>query len=100
MAHGWVRYDPSYAHDLVTTLSKFLCLGMDLNAIIRSATETPARAIRRHDLGTLKVGAAGDASLIRIDDGDFDYVDVTGEHLAGKKRISAHGMVIRGEWWA
>jgi len=87
------------AHDLVTTMSKFLCLGMGLNDIIRSTTETPARAIKRLDLGTLKPGAAGDATLMRIDDGNFDYVDVTGEHLAGKKRISAHGMVIRGEWW-
>ena len=87
------------AHDLVTTMSKFLCLGMGLNDIIRSATETPARAIKRHDLGTLKPGAAGDATLMRIDRGDFDYVDVTGEQLAGKKRISAHGMVIKGEWW-
>ncbi|MBK1870885.1 amidohydrolase/deacetylase family metallohydrolase [Taklimakanibacter albus] len=88
------------AHDLVTTMSKFLCLGMGLNDIIRSATETPARAIKRLDLGTLKPGALGDASLIRIDDGQFDYVDVTGEHLAGTKRISAHGVVMRGEWWA
>ncbi len=88
------------AHDLVTTMSKFLCLGMGLNDIIRSATETPARAIKRLDLGTLKPGALGDASLIRIDDGQFDYVDVTGEHLTGSKRISAHGVVIRGEWWA
>lgn len=87
------------AHDLVTTMSKFLCLGMDLKQIIRSATETPARAIKRHDLGTLKIGAAGDASLLRIDDGDFDYVDVVGEHLPGKKRISAHGIIIKGEWW-
>ena len=41
----------------------------------------------------------GDASLIRIDEGNFDYVDVTGEHLAGTKRISAQGIIIRGEWW-
>jgi dihydroorotase len=88
------------AHDLVTTMSKFLCLGMGLNDIIRSTTETPARAIKRHELGTLKPGAQGDATLIRIDGGSFDYVDVTGEHLEGNKRISAHGMVMRGEWWA
>jgi dihydroorotase len=88
------------AHDLVTTMSKFLCLGMGLNDVIRAATETPARAIKRHDLGTLKVGSLGDATLIRIDEGRFDYVDVTGEHLDGGKRITPHGMVMRGEWWA
>jgi dihydroorotase len=88
------------AHDLVTTMSKFLCLGMDLTDVIRAATETPARAIKRHDLGSLKVGSLGDATLMRIDDGRFDYVDVTGEHLEGNKRITPHGMVMRGEWWA
>jgi dihydroorotase len=87
------------AHDLVTTMSKFLCLGMGLNDVIRASTETPARAIKRHDLGTLKVGSLGDATLIRVDEGRFDLVDVTGEHLEGKKRITAHGMVMRGEWW-
>jgi dihydroorotase len=87
------------AHDLVTTMSKFLCLGMGLHDVIRAATETPARAIKRHDLGTLRIGSLGDATLIRIDEGRFDYVDVTGEHLEGNKRIGAHGMVMRGEWW-
>jgi len=87
------------AHDLVTTMSKFLCLGMGLNEVIRASTETPARAIKRHDLGTLKVGSLGDATLIRIDEGRFDYIDVTGEHLEGSKRITPHGMVMRGEWW-
>lgn len=87
------------AHDLVTTMSKFLCLGMSLGDVIRASTETPARAIKRHELGTLKVGALGDATLIRVDEGRFDYVDVTGEHLEGKKRITPHGMVMRGEWW-
>jgi dihydroorotase len=87
------------AHDLVTTMSKFLCLGMSLNDVIRASTETPARAIKRHDLGSLKPGSLGDATLIRVDDGRFDYVDVTGEHLDGAKRITAHGMVMRGEWW-
>jgi dihydroorotase len=87
------------AFDLVTTMSKFLCLGMGLNDVIRAATETPARAIKRLDLGSLKPGSLGDATLIRIDEGSFDYVDVTGEHLDGKKRVSPHGMVMRGEWW-
>ncbi|MGE0008590.1 MAG: amidohydrolase/deacetylase family metallohydrolase [Parvibaculaceae bacterium] len=87
------------AHDLVTTMSKFLCLGMGLADVIRAATETPARAIKRHDLGSLKPGSLGDATVMRIDEGSFDYVDVTGEHLEGRKRITPHGMVMRGEWW-
>ena len=39
------------AFDLLTTMSKFVELGMDFNAIIKSATETPAKALLRPDLG-------------------------------------------------
>jgi dihydroorotase len=87
------------AHDLVTTMSKFLCLGMELKDVIHAVTLAPARAIRRHELGTLRPGAAGDATLLRIDEGKFDYADVTGEHLEGGKRITAKGMVVAGDWW-
>ena len=40
------------AFDLVTTMSKFLCLGMPLIEVIQAATERPAHALQRPDLGT------------------------------------------------
>src|SRR5262249_39746116 len=56
--------------DLPTTLSKFLCLGLRLPDVVRAATATPARAIGRSgDLGSLEVGAAGDAAVFQIEDG-------------------------------
>jgi dihydroorotase len=87
------------AHDLVTTLSKFLCLGMELGDVVKAATENAARALRRPELGTLKPGSPGDATILSVDAGDFDYVDVVGEHLAGKHKINARGTVIAGKWW-
>jgi dihydroorotase len=87
------------AHDLVTTMSKFLCLGMDLGEVIRASTENAARALRRPELGTLKPGSTGDATVLSVDDGDFDYDDVTGEHMAGKRKINSRGVVIGGRWW-
>ena len=47
------------AFDLLTTMSKFLCLGLPLAETVKAATEAPAKALRRGDLGTLKPGAAG-----------------------------------------
>ena len=47
------------AFDLLTTMSKFLCLGMPLADIVRAATEAPAKALRRSDLGTFKPGLGG-----------------------------------------
>lgn len=86
------------AFDLLTTMSKFLCLGMPLTEVIRCTTENPARALQRPALGTFRQGGVGDASVLALENGTFDYVDVTGEHLAGQARLSARGLVIGGEW--
>jgi dihydroorotase len=87
------------AFDLLTTLSKFLCLGMPLPEVVRAATENPARALKRPDLGTFKPGSAGDASILELQDGSFDYVDSTGERLSGKMRLKARSVVIGGRIW-
>ena len=84
------------AFDLLTTMSKFVELGMDFNEIIRSATETPAKALLRPDLGTFRTGSAGDASIIEWRKGSFDYVDSTGEHLASKNRLLADRVIVNG----
>ena len=87
------------AFDQVTTMSKFLCLGMSLPDVIKASTETAAFALKRPELGSLKPGSAGDATLLSVDDGTFDYVDVVGEHLEGRQRIHSRGVVIAGKWW-
>lgn len=85
--------------DQTTTLSKFLCLGMPLDRVIASSTVNAAMAIKRPELGTLKVGAVGDATLLRLEEGRFDYEDVVGEHLEGHQRLTSEGVVIGGRWW-
>ena len=87
------------AFDQVTTLSKFLCLGVPLKEVIRASTENAARALSRPDLGTLKPGNAGDAAILSLDEGAFDYTDVVGEHVMGDRKINARGVVLAGRWW-
>lgn len=87
------------AFDQVTTLSKFLCLGMPLDRVIAASTVNAAMAMKRPELGTLKPGAVGDATLLRLNEGRFDYVDVVDEHLEGDKRLTSEGVVIGGKWW-
>jgi dihydroorotase len=87
------------AFDQVTTLSKFLCMGMPLNEVIASTTVNAAMALRRPELGSLKPGSVGDATILDIQEGSFDYVDVVGEHLTGTKKIASVGVVLRGRWW-
>jgi len=87
------------AYDLVTTLSKFLPLGMSLPEIIRASTEAPARAVRRPDLGTLRPGSAGDVSVLSLREGSFDLEDTLRETVTVPERIFAEGCVIGGKWF-
>jgi dihydroorotase len=87
------------AFDLLTTMSKFLVLGLDLPTVIRLATVNAASAIRKPELGTLKPGSVGDASILELRDGSFEYLDVIGEKVVGKQRLLAAGVVVGGKWW-
>ena len=87
------------AFDQVTTMSKFLCLGMPLADVIAASTVNAAFALKRPELGSLKPGCVGDATILSVKDGRFDYVDVVGEHLMGDRRIVSDGVVIAGRWW-
>ncbi len=87
------------AFDQVTTMSKFLPLGMSLNDIVAASTVNPAKAIRRPDLGTFKPGSSGDASILEMRQGSFDLEDVMGEVVTVKERLFAAGTVIGGRWW-
>ena len=87
------------AFDQLVTMSKFLALGLDLTSIIRAATAAPAAALGRRDLGHLAVGAAGDATLLELVEGDFEFRDVLGETRRGKQRLALRGLIVAGELW-
>jgi dihydroorotase len=87
------------AFDQVTTMSKFLCMGLGLPDVIKASTSNAAFALKRPELGSLRPGSAGDATVLSVDEGKFDYVDVVGEHLAGDRKINSRGVVIGGKWW-
>jgi dihydroorotase len=87
------------AFDQVTTMSKFLCLGVPLADVIAASTVNAAFALKRPELGSLKPGSVGEATILSVKEGRFDYVDVVGEHLEGDRRIVSEGVVIAGRWW-
>ena len=88
------------AYDVLVTMSKFLCLGLPLAEVIRAATQAPAAAIRRPDLGTLAPGAAGDAVLLENRKGPVVYVDSIGGEMKADKRLVPRGVVLGGKWWS
>jgi dihydroorotase len=85
------------AFDQITTMSKLLSLGMDLTEVIRAGTAAPAAALGRDDFGHLGVGAVGDASIIDLAEGAFEYRDVLGETRQGRQRLTASGLVVSGQ---
>jgi dihydroorotase len=87
------------AFDQVTTMSKFLCLGMSLSDVIKCSTVNAGLALKRMEYGSLKVGSLGDATILSVKEGKFDYVDVIGEHLIGDRKIVSEGVVLKGKWW-
>ena len=69
------------------------------NSTADAATSNAAKAISRPELGTLKVGNVGEATVIELKDGKFDYADSIGEKMIGDKRMVSAGVVLAGKWW-
>jgi dihydroorotase len=87
------------AYDQVTTMSKFLCLGVPLKDVIAQSTINAAHALKRPELGSLKPGSVGDATILAVKEGRFEYEDVVGEKLIGDRRIFSEGVVVGGRWF-
>lgn len=82
-------------HDQLTTLSKFLHLGLPLQDVIRLSTETTAKAMGLSDrLGTLKVGAEADVTIMRLNEGKFAYTDSLGVTAEGRQKLD-HVITVR-----
>jgi len=87
-------------HDLATTLSKFLLLGLSLEEVIAMATIAPATALGRKGggmgLGTLAVGAGADVSILRLEEGRFDLTDSAGSARGARQRLVPVAVVQAG----
>lgn len=83
------------AFDQVTTMSKFLHLGMSLTDVVKGSTEKAAKILSRPDLADLSAGSTADISVLSLDDGAFPLVDVVGETVTAAQRLTSAG-VIRG----
>jgi dihydroorotase len=74
--------------DMPTTMSKFLVMGMPLKDVILRSTWNPAQMIRRPELGHLSVGAGADIAVLRVDTGEFHYIDSKSGRMRGTQRIT------------
>ena len=72
---------------MLTTMSKFLNMGMTLDDVVLRSTWHPARQIKREELGNLSVGAPADIAVLRLQKGDFGFVDVNGARMQGTQKL-------------
>jgi dihydroorotase len=86
--------------DLMSTMSKLHALGVPLETVIGMATGKPAAALRRSDLGHIRVGDPADLSVIEIVQDVTTLADATGDTLRADSRIAARGVVRGGAWRA
>jgi dihydroorotase len=64
--------------DLPTTMSRFIALGMPLEAVVAATTSGPAAILGRPDLGTLRVGGPADITVLAEDSDRIDLPDAEG----------------------
>jgi len=75
--------------DMLNVMSKFLNMGLALEDVVARSTWAPARLIKREDLGHLSVGAPADVAVLRVERGNFGFVDVYGARLRGSQKLVA-----------
>jgi dihydroorotase len=73
--------------DMLNVMDKFLAMGMSLDQVILRSTWHPAKEIHREDLGNLSVGSPADIAVLRLEKGNFGFVDQLGGRLDGTQKL-------------
>jgi len=74
--------------DMLNVMSKFLAMGMPLEDVVQRATWNAARALKQDGIGHLSVGAAADVAVVRVERGEYGFVDSSGARLKGAQRLA------------
>jgi dihydroorotase len=83
--------------DMPNVMSKVLSFGVPLEEVIRMSTWNPARQIRRTELGHLDVGAEADVTVLKLEKGQFGFLDSAGARRDGTQRVIAEMTVRAGQ---
>jgi dihydroorotase len=81
--------------DMLSVMSKFLVMGMELQPVVEASTWKPAQVIQREELGHLSEGAIADVAILNVRKGDFGFFDYTGYKIEGEQKLESE-MTIKG----
>jgi dihydroorotase len=85
-------------YDLVTELSKFLLLGLNVDQVIERVTVRPTRMFNfGAELGSLKPGAVADITILEVREGSFLFTDSTGKKRAGRQKLQSAAAIRAGK---
>jgi dihydroorotase len=86
--------DPHFS--LLTVANQFMSFGVSFEECVARMTTGPAKNLNRPDLGRLHEGGVGDATVLRVEHGDFVVTDVDGRTRPTSQRVQAVGVVCAG----
>lgn len=88
--------DPTF--HVPQVMSKLLALGVSLDDLVPLVTTNAARHLSRTgELGTLRPGAAGDVTILELQEGDFTLRDNEGQTVQTDRRLRPWRTVKAGE---
>ena len=88
-------------YSLLETVSKFVYLGLTLEAALEKVTTAPARAMGMlGEIGALRENAVADLTLIRIQEGPAEFTDALGVRRTGDLRLEHVSTVRAGRVYA
>ena len=82
--------------DQLNVMSKFLNMGMTLYDVVACSTWRPAQIIHRAQIGHLTVGALADVAVLRLEKGQYAFVDSYGARMDGTQRLGGELTVASG----
>ena len=90
--------DEKPVFNLLTCMTKMLCVGMSFPEVVRRVTNRPAEILGvKGEIGTLKPGAFADITGLVIDKGSFDLRDIHGNVRSGKENVRHTFTILGGQ---
>ena len=86
-----------HVHSMLDTMSKCLAMGIPLQEVIYRSTVTPARAIRKPELGTLTPGSEADVAVLGVLAGNFYFRDCGWACIEAEHRLECALTLRAGE---
>lgn len=83
--------------DMLNVMSTFSALGMEIPAIIKASTWSPAQVIKREELGNLSVGAVADVAVLNMRKGNFGLWDRVGNKVKANQKFECEMTIREGK---